>query len=76
MSSPPESHWLDRSGGVPSRHVSREVVSFGVFEGSFGAEARFVSDPEEVSFGSGRGQFILHVATTSSASSSSTRSNY
>ena len=29
---------------------------------SFGAEARSVSDPEEFSFGSGRGQFVVHVA--------------
>ena len=50
-----------------------EVASFRVFEGSFGvefrggvseAEARSVSDPEECRFGSGRGQFIVHVPTT------------
>ena len=45
----------------------------------FVAEFRSISDPEEVGFGSGRGQFIVHIAdiaTTSCAGSSSTRSNY
>ena len=52
-----------------------EVASFGVFERSFGVEFR---GKGQVSFGSRGAQFRIrpHVATSRSASSSSTRGHY